>query len=263
MKENSTLLIIGSISLILLIALFVYETKDQEVVYPLTNYTLPLQQSSSTITVNGYHEQEFSPDRAILYITVSTEGKDSQETQSQNSKVTNELIERIKSEGIRDIETTDYRIDLLNKWDSNINKYVKEGVRVSNSIKITFKDFSRISKILDASQISSNYEKTFVNIGSLQFTLSDEKQTEIKTELLAQASKNAKEKADAIAKSLGTKVTKVKTIEEENINTYYPTYYNRDVYALAAEASDEKSLPQIEEQKQKLNAQVKIIFEIE
>lgn len=83
-------------------------------------------------------------------------------------------------------------------WTGNVQKL--KGYVVSNYIKITLKEFDKVGKVIDVS-VDSGALVNYIN-----FELSNEKMNEYKAMALANASQDAKRKAEAIV--LGLEKTK-------------------------------------------------------
>jgi uncharacterized protein YggE len=67
-------------------------------------------------------------------------------------------------------------------------------------------------------------------LNNINFGLSEEKEQEFKQQALAEASKNAKAKAETIAQSLDVKLGKIKSVSESNFG-YMPYAYAMEAKA--------------------------------
>ncbi len=211
----------------------------------------------STISVSGNYETNIQPDQSELLITITSKDKDSIKAQTDNTDVTTRVINALKDKGLNkdNIETLNYRIELLREWDPNTQGYKEDGIQVINSIKVTIKDLTKISSIIDAATHVESTPITIISIDNLAFTLSKDKQRQLNEELLAKASKNAKKKANSIADSLGVSIIRVISVSEGSV--YTPYYFERTMLASA----ELKTTP-INPSLVSANANVNIVFEI-
>src|SRR3989344_5853006 len=257
MKDNKTLLIIGGIVLVLLVAVFAFKSNTNPVVLNGNGEIL----NQNTITVSGSYEQEVKPDEAEIFIRVTTINADGQKAQLDNAKVTETLIDQIKKLGINsdDIETVNYNIQVRSNWDRNSEMYIEKGLEVTNTIKVNIKDFTKISKIIDTTQITSRIGETTVSIDNLQFTLSEEKQREVKNMLLSKASENAKTKAQAIANGLDVELGGIKSVVEQSTD-YYPMPYYSYAEKLSVMADSAAASTPINPSTTTIRASVSIVF---
>ncbi len=255
-KDTSIWHIVILAALVILAVIIIVNpiNKSSQVVVQSSDSQLNL----NTITVSGTYTQEVAPDQAELYLTVRTEHKDSEIAQSQNAEASNNIMAALKSHGVKDedIETTDFRVDIQREWDPETGKYTKTGIVVTNSMKVTIKDFSDIGKILDAVTQVGAGPNTLVEVYNLQFSLSLDKQREVNQELLSKAAENARKKAEAIADSLDVSIVKVSSVTEGNVYTPVP-YYARSGLDLAVAESTPISPSDVTS-----TATVNVVFEI-
>ncbi len=219
-------------------------------------------QQINKISVNGAYNADVEPDQSEIYLTVRTESQDSITAQRDNAGTANEIIRALKGNGIKeeDIETISYNVDLIQEWDPETYKYVKNGIRVTNSMKVKTKDLDNVGKVLDAIISVSTAGKSIVEINSVQFTLSQEKQRDVNAELLGKAAENAKAKAEGIAKALDLSIVKVVSISESNVYIPIPYYAKADVMTLGAAEAREPT--PISPGTVSASANVNVVFEI-
>lgn len=152
------------------------------------------------LVVNGEGTIEMKPDLAHIWIGVQTENKDANKAQQENARKMEMVQKAIEKQGIqkKDLQTNNYSIYKTVKYNNlKRNDENKEEVyRVQNQLKVTVRDFKKISSLIDeASKAGAN------EIGNIDFSVENE---EIYyQEALQMAMKNAKGKANAILKTLG------------------------------------------------------------
>ena len=216
--------------------------------------------NKNTISVNGFFSEEVQPDQAELYITIRTDTKNAQDAQTYNSETSNKVFKALKDNGIKDkdIETINYRVELIEEWDQESQKTIRKGVRAVNSIKVTLTDLQNTGKILDSAASVEPSAKTIVEVDNIQFVLSQEKQRKVNEDLLAKASENARKKADAISKSLGISIVEVNSVSESNV--YIPAPYYQQLSMAEADSGAAKISTPINPSEVTATASVNVIF---
>ncbi|MCL4783419.1 MAG: SIMPL domain-containing protein [Bryobacterales bacterium] len=167
--------------------------------------------SGTRITASGEATVSVKPDEAMLGIGVTTQAPTSQEAGARNAQETERLLAALtKALGKGgDFKTSGYWINpqygSSGKDGANrITSYVAR-----NSVEVKIQDLAIVSNVIDAAiKAGSN------NIGSLRFTLKDEQAT--KTKALIEATSQAREKAAAMAKALGLRVTRVVSVSDSS-----------------------------------------------
>lgn len=190
--------------------------------------------SSRTINVTGSGEVTVTPDIAYLYLGVMTEKPTTIEAQNANSTAINNVIAAIRKEGIKDedIKTTDYSINPKYNYDKNTGTSSLVGYTVSNTLKVTVKDISKVGQVIDTAV------KNGANISnSISFGISDYEK--YYTMALVKALSNAQSKAQAISSFLDVKLTTpVKVIENSSgIPNDYPVLLNAKFESAASSDS--------------------------
>lgn len=245
--QEKMLYVFGLVALVVVAGIF-YTMGEKQIIVSYDN--------ANKISVSGYAEKETMPNEAILMLSVVTEGKEAKLVQDENSANMNKVIEALKELGIdkKEIETTSYYLYPMQEYDYDQKKTIDKGYRLTNTIKVTTNDVENAGKLLDAAV------KNGINqVENVYFQLSEEEEKKIKAELVSEATKNAKEKAETLAKNLDAKVGKPISISESNY--YMPIYYASKSMALTAEESAPS--PQINPESVKVTLTVNVDFGIE
>lgn len=198
------------------------------------------------LNVNGDAKLNADPDKVEVYLGAETDALTAKESQQDNANIMQAVRDSLKSIGIasKDIETTQYTLSINQHWDEKTNKYVIDGYKTTQIIKIQSTDINKAGDIIDKSVQSGANRVTDV-----AFSLTDAKIKQMKLDALKDAGTNAKEKADVIANSLGVTIKRVYSANEGYV--YYQPYYAQKGYyenavAGAAAAPTEISPGQIE-----------------
>lgn len=211
-----------------------------------------------TLQVQGNNEFEAAPDVAKVSLSVKTLLPDPQSAQAENSRLANAVHDALISAGVRknEIETTGYRLYKKTHWDRETEKEVVDGYEASNTVVITTKDLDQVGKFIDAAvRAGAN------SVESINFELSEQKQSQVKTEALRRAAENAREKAVALAQGAQVSLGKVRSISEGYFNV---VPMRAGGYAMAEVAMDGamKAPTPILPQSVTVSAQVTVVYEV-
>ena len=169
------------------------------------------------IITSGIGEMDVEPDQSTITLLVRTNGVDAKDSSNMNSEISNAVIKKMNSiVGEKNVETSYYNVYENNVWDYNTKKYIANGFIASHTIKVTSNNISNTGLIIDEALLSGA-----TGIQGVSFGLSEKKEDEVLSESLNLAVLDAKNKANAIAKSGGVKLGKVIEISETK-NYYSP-----------------------------------------
>ncbi len=217
--------------------------------------------SRNTVSVSGTGEIYAKPDLAITAFSVKTEAKTVEGAMSDNTKKMNAVIEAMKGAGVeeKDLKTTNFNISPRYEYVTDYSvdywpkpqKRVLTGYEITQSIEVKIRDMAKIGDIIQkAVDAGAN------QAGGLQFTFDDP--DGLKNQAREEAIKEAKEKAELLAKQLGVKLTKITNFSEGGY--YPPVYYDN---AISAKAMGEaEAAPQIETGENKITVNITITYEI-
>lgn len=171
------------------------------------------------------YQNTVAPDLAKIYIGVSILKPTAQEAQDEENRIIKKIMDGLKSQGIpiENIETENinlYQETCFSPYDSYAlpdKKCNNTGYRAIQTLKIKTDDFSKIGSIVDAA-IKNGANQ----INNVEFYLSSAKENEHRQKAISEATKNAQQKAEAMAAGTGAKLGRIKSISE---NQYYSTPY--------------------------------------
>ncbi|MBW2981577.1 SIMPL domain-containing protein [Candidatus Woesearchaeota archaeon] len=186
------------------------------------------QTSENTINVEGSSEITVDPDQAEAWVGVSIVDVSADLAQQQVNTAINDIINSLKAAGISedDISTEQLSIYEERRWESGKSTVV--GWRATQTLKIKTTELTKVGQIVDIAVDNGANQ-----INSINFGLSEEKEQEYKKQAIAQATTNAKEKAETIADSLGAKLGKIRSVSESGF------YYRPYAYAMEKTIGDE------------------------
>jgi uncharacterized protein len=164
--------------------------------------------AENTISMSGYAEQKVIPDTATLNIGVVVQSATAKEASDKNAALMSAVIAELKATGLQDkeIKTSYVSVSPIYNYDTNATTQTITGYSASNSVQITTRKLDNLSEIIDRSTAAGANE-----IGSISFSVSDDRQKQLSEDLMNEAVADASSKATMLAKSLGVEITGVQT----------------------------------------------------
>ena len=158
------------------------------------------------LSVNGQGIVEAAPERATISIGVQTQDRDASRAQALNAKAAQDIINSIVSLGVerKYIRTSDYNFRPTYRQDENRRNEIN-GYIVNNTVYIVLDDLSLVGKVIDVS-LSHGAN----NINSLDFGIKNRKK--LQDEALAMAIRDAKQRAELVARELGKTIVGIQNI---------------------------------------------------
>lgn len=184
------------------------------------------------VSVSYTAEKEVSPDTVEVSISVKTDDKKSmQEAVRKNKEISDKVYSYLKS--VITSANGDYvktsNFSASPSYIYNNNKRTLDKYNVSNNVIVHTKSIDKISTIID-----NSLSLGATDVDSLNFLLS-EKDTQC-ADLLSNAAKQARKRADIVATSVGSSVVGIKNIDTTcslNNSSRYPVYRNSLMMAKA------------------------------
>lgn len=210
--------------------------------------------ASRTITISAEGKTVVLPDIATFFFSVVNEGSNPEILVEKNNTVINKALEFVKGEGVevKDIKTTGYDLSPRYEYDEKRRTSFISGYRLSQTVTIKLRDFTKISRILAALPSFGINQ-----IGSLTFGV-DEPDTYL-NEAREQAFQKARAKADAMAKQNNVRIRKVITFSEFNGGYPRPMYAKAEMDSFGGGVA---TPPQIEPGSQEVTVNVSVTYEI-
>ena len=165
-----------------------------------------------TVSVVGLAEKDFTSDLIVWNIQYDVIENDMKTSYTKIKEQAAIVKEFLQSKGIKDSEMDFKNISTDRKMDSHwenghwVERFV--GYESRQTVRIESKDVDKIEKVIRA--ISELYEQN-INIDSWNPEYYYTKLADLKIEMLAEASKNARERAETITKNAGGRLGDLKT----------------------------------------------------
>jgi uncharacterized protein YggE len=161
-----------------------------------------------TLSVSGTSSQLVIPDTASLSIGVITRSTTAREASDRNAAVMNAIIGALKNLGLQDNEmrTSILSLQPVYNYSRDGDVLAITGYSASNNVEVTTKMLDKLGDIVDKSVPAGANQ-----VSGITFMLSDEKQKQIREELIATAVDDANSRANKLAENLKVKIVSVKT----------------------------------------------------
>lgn len=175
-------------------------------------------QEAGRLRVSGEASASAPADVVTLQIAVVTEHRSSQQAVDENSRRSNAALEALRRELGKEAEIETLGFSLNPQYDrarTSGDRPVLRGYRARNVVQVRTSQLEKIGRAIDAAAEAGSNE-----IQSLQFGVRDP--LPLRMQALADATRNAREKAAAIASALDVEVAGVVSVEEGNLDIHRP-----------------------------------------
>jgi len=169
------------------------------------------------VTVAGETSMKAQPDAAVVVLSVITQSPQALNAQQDNARKSDAVAQALKASAGADpeVKTSDY--SLQPQYDYRYNKLPKIiGYEARNSVMVTMGDLTKVGAVIDAaSRAGAN------SVESVSFILRDN--SPARGQALAEATRQALNKAESIAKALGGRVARIVEEQESGVtNKAFP-----------------------------------------
>ncbi|MFC1913919.1 SIMPL domain-containing protein [Chloroflexota bacterium] len=179
---------------------------------------ISLDNQQEGIRVSGHGEVFAAPDITILQLGISAQRTSVAEAQSEAATAMDKAMTALKEGGIasKDIQTQQFSIQQVTRWDQDKQEQVVIGYRVDNMVIAKIREIDKTGSIIDAVAVAGG---DYTRIDSISFSIDDP--SNYKKEARDKAMADAKAKAEQLANLSGVKLGKPTYITE---SIYYPVY---------------------------------------
>ncbi len=197
---------LGATVVLILAALFAYGKLGPGI--PITSVVT---QKQDLFTVSGEGKVTVVPDTAIVELGVTAQQSTVKAAQSQANTVINKITDELKKLGVdaKDITTSNYSI--YPQYDYQAGNRLT-GYQVNASLTITVRDIDKVSQVIDqATAAGAN------TVGGIQLTVDDAREKELLQQAREEAVKEAKAKAESLARTAGITLGKIVNVQEAEV----------------------------------------------
>jgi uncharacterized protein YggE len=187
-------------------------------------------QQNLGLWVSGLGKAAAAPDIVILTIGVESQQKTVAQAQKDAVEAMNGVMQVLKGSGIadKDIQTSQYNIQQVTRWDDKQNTYEVTGYKVSNIVNAKIRNIEKAGSIIDSAAASGG---DLIRVNGISFSVDDPSPFyKIARE---KAVLYAMEKAKQMAQISGVKLGRLLYITESN--SYIPPI--RDNYMKFADSA--------------------------
>jgi hypothetical protein len=231
--RNKWLIVLGSLAAIILAGIFLAGCGSEG----SAGGTYNINGQQQGIWVNGEGKVTAVPDVAILSAGVQAQALTVADAQSQAAAAMDKVMTALKNGGVatKDIQTQNFNITRLTRWDDTKQQEIITGYQVSNTVTAKIRDVNKAGEVIDAVAAAGG---DLTRINSISFTIDNPAtyQAQARQKAVADAAAKAKQLADAAGVKLGKPVY----ITE---NSYAPGPIYRDVGAKAEGAPSVPTTP--------------------
>ncbi len=180
---------------------------------PAINFATTTQSKGEPLVVSGEGKVSVTPDIAKVTIGIEENGNNLKQVQDNVNKKSKILTDTLKKLGVADsdIKTTSYNVYPQYDYASRVQSIT--GYQVAIDYQVTIKDFDKINSVIVAATNSGAN-----TVGGINFEVNDSVQKQKLQEARELAVKEAKEKAEGLAKSAGITLGKIINVSETQNN---------------------------------------------
>ncbi len=185
-----------------------------------------------TISVSGIGRITTVPDVADVHVGVMITRTKVRDAQAAAATAMQAVIAALRKAGIadKDVQTTSLSLQPVYTYPSNGNAPKLTGYQIVNAVQATVRKLDTISDVIDGALAAGA-----TTLDGITFRVDDPSAAEAQAREAAM--KNARAKADALAKAAGVSITGVSSISEQSGPVPVPVPYNTAGAALEKAAS--------------------------
>jgi uncharacterized protein len=210
-------------------------------------------------TVDGVGKVAVVPDTAKVQLGITVNKPRVVDAQNEANRVIKAISDGAKGSGIneKDIKTINYSVNPNYDYTAGTQRIRDYNVSATLEIKIT--PIDKVTEVVDkATEAGAN------TVGSIQFTVAEEKEKELRNQARKEAIDQAKEKAQSLASAAGLNLGRVINVYETPQQFGYPLPYGGMSERSAVMATDLKveNPTQVEPGETSINVNVSLTYEV-
>jgi len=169
-------------------------------------------QKQDMFTVSGEGKVTVVPDTALVSLGINLTKPTVKEAQAEANKVMTGITQAVKDSGVgeKDIKTTSYSInpefDYRTGPPNRVSAY-----RVFAEVNVKVRDLEKINDVIDRSTAAGAN-----SVGGIQLTVDEDRQKELLQQAREEAVKEAKSKAESLAKAAGLTLGRIVNVQESS-----------------------------------------------
>lgn len=210
-----------------------------------------------SVSVSGSCLKAVQPDRGSITLTADSQSLDLKTATKKSTESYDRLKQAIQKLNLKDVEitTSEYTFQEVREWEKD--RSVFKGFRARMGMSISTSEIARLGEV-----ISIASKEGIRDVGALNAYLSPEKLKTEREGCLEEAVKNARSKAETLAKAASTKIGSVLGIQETGggLEARSPMPMRQMMMkGMAADVAAEAS-PSIDAGPQRISIEVSVVF---
>jgi uncharacterized protein YggE len=224
---------------------------------PAINFSTVTQSKGDPFVVSGEGKVSVTPDIAKVTLGIQETGSSLKTVQNSVNTKSKALTDTIKKLGIleSDIMTTSYNVYPQYDYSSPTQKIT--GYQISTDYEVSVKDFDKINDVLVAATAAGANV-----VGNVSFDLNESTKIAKMNEARSDAVKDAKSKADGLAKAAGITLGKIINVSENPNQTIRPISYTDKSSAVGLGGAAPVAQPDIQPGTTELDVTISLSYEV-
>lgn len=169
-----------------------------------------------TIGVSASGQVEASPDQAIVRVAVVATGDDASAARQRLARNVSQMRGSLEDVGVTDDQVTTHYYDIDRERRERPPEKGSEDAeptyRAVHAFEVTLSDVEKVGTVIDTA-----VENGATEIDGVEFTLSRERRSQLRSEALADAMGNARSKASVLATESNLSITGVQTAQTADV----------------------------------------------
>lgn len=225
----------------------------------VSGQNIVLQEEKPSISTIGSAEKEIPSDESRISLAVENTNANANTARKNNADKMNTIIDILKQAGLTDENITTSNFQITPNYDyenSNYDRIIS--YTALNKIELKTSANANISQFIDLA-VNSGANR----VENIDFVISKKTLDENSLELLKEAYRDAKQKAEILAIEGNFTIAGVKKIDTSSGGGYSPPTYFYDNYAADSAEKTPSPSTQIIPQKNKVSVTLPVVFYIE
>lgn len=212
--------------------------------------------STGSLTTSARAEIRAEPDMARFGVGVETRAETAEEARELNARSMNEMQARLLEAGAEEklVKTSSFNVSPDWHYNPSDGSRTLIGYVVSHSLEVTVTDLEQLGTLLDVA-----LQAGATRVNGPTFGLSN--QADLEAEVLTEAVRKARKKADVIAAAAGVFIKRITHISE-SVNAPFGGAMQEEMAVMRMSAADSAASTSISPGEISITANVNMTFEI-